>query len=153
VIERVRAILVTPAGTMLAIRRDKAGQPAYWVLPGGHVEPGDSDLEAALTREIREEIVGEPRIASLLHILDGDGERQYFYLARIASWSFESRTGPEFAESGRGGYALEEVPLTASGLAAVELKPAAVADLLRHAVRSGLDLFSMPDLRSAPAAS
>jgi hypothetical protein len=69
------------------------------------------------------------------------------------SWSFESRTGPEFAEGGRGGYGLEEIRLTASGLEAVDLKPAAIANLLRDAVRSGHDLFAMPDLRSAPTMS
>jgi ADP-ribose pyrophosphatase YjhB (NUDIX family) len=153
VIERVRAILITPCGGMLAIRRDKPGQPTYWVLPGGHVDPSDADLEAALVREIREEIVGEPQIASLLHIAQGDGERQYFYLARIASWSFGARSGPEFSEAGRGGYELEEIPLTASGLESIDLKPARIADLLRDVVISERDLFTMPDLRTAPAVS
>jgi 8-oxo-dGTP pyrophosphatase MutT (NUDIX family) len=45
-LERVRAILITPAGTMLAIRRTRPGQAVYWVLPGGHVDPGDADTEA-----------------------------------------------------------------------------------------------------------
>jgi 8-oxo-dGTP pyrophosphatase MutT (NUDIX family) len=114
-IERVRALLVTPVGTMLAIRRDRPGQPVYWVLPGGHVDPGDADREAALRREIAEEIAGEPQVVSLVHILDGADERQYFYLARITTWSFEDRTGPEFSEPGQGEYRLEEIPLTRQG--------------------------------------
>jgi ADP-ribose pyrophosphatase YjhB (NUDIX family) len=152
VIERVRAILITPDGRMLAIRRDRPGRERYWVLPGGHVDPGDSDREAALSREIREEIAGEPEIFSLLHVLEEPEERQYFYLTRISSWSFADRTGPEFTEAGRGSYELDEIPLTADGLSAIDLQPGQIAGVLRQAVGSGRDLFTMPDLRSAPAA-
>jgi 8-oxo-dGTP pyrophosphatase MutT (NUDIX family) len=153
-IERVRAVLVTPGGCMLAIRRDRPGRATYWVLPGGHVDPGDQSLEAALSREIGEEIAGRADIISLLHVLDsgaGD-ERQYFYLGRITSWDFAARTGPEFTEPGRGTYHLEQVPLTTAGLGVIDLQPIAVAGLLRDAIAEGRDLFTLPDLRSGPAA-
>jgi ADP-ribose pyrophosphatase YjhB (NUDIX family) len=121
------------------------------VLPGGHVDPDDQSLEAALSREISEEIGGEAIITSLLQVLDpGPGnERQYFYLGRITSWDFAARTGPEFSEPGRGNYQLQQIPLTADGLGAIDLKPAAVAGLLRDAIGAGRDLFTLPDLRSA----
>ena len=148
-IERVRALLITPDGSMLAIRRDKPGRRPYWVLPGGHVEPRDLDREAALRREIEEEIAGVPDIISLLYIMDSDqqNERQFFYLARISSWSFAERTGPEFREPGRGTYRLEQIPLTAGSLTAIDLKPEPVAELLNDVVASGRDLFALPDLR------
>jgi 8-oxo-dGTP pyrophosphatase MutT (NUDIX family) len=152
-IERVRAVLVTPEGSMLTIRRDRPTQATYWVLPGGHVDPADQSKEAALSREISEEIAGEADIYSLLHVLDSESgdERQYFYLGRIASWSFASRTGPEFSEPGRGTYQLEQIPLTAAGLGAIDLKPTTIAALLRDAIGSGRDLFTLPDLRSTPS--
>ena len=147
-------MLVTPDGCLLAIRRDRPGRATYWVLPGGHVDPGDQSLEAALGREISEEIAGEADVTSLMQVLEsGSGdERQYFYLGRITSWDFASRTGPEFDEPGRGTYQLEQIPLTVAGLGAVDLKPAAIAGLLSDAIASGRDLFTLPDLRSAPAA-
>jgi 8-oxo-dGTP pyrophosphatase MutT (NUDIX family) len=80
---------------------------------GGHVDPGDQSLEAALSREISEEIAGEAEITSLVQVLEsgaGD-ERQYFYVGRITSWDFTSRTGPEFGEPGRGSYQLKQIPL------------------------------------------
>jgi len=154
-IERVRAVLVTPDGCLLAIRRDRPGRATYWVLLGGHVDPGDQSLEAALSREISKEIAGEAEITSLVQVLEsgaGD-ERQYFYLGRITSWDFTSRTGPEFGEPGRGSYQLKQIPLTAAGLGVIDLQPTAIARLLRDVITtSGRDLFTLPDLRSGPAA-
>ncbi|MFF9339398.1 NUDIX domain-containing protein [Streptomyces sp. NPDC014773] len=136
-IERVRAILVTPDHTMLVIRRTRPGIPEYWVLPGGGVEPSDASREAALHREIHEEIAGKADIVRLLHTMETDDERQLFYLARIATWSFEDRTGPEFSAEGRGEYALEEIPLTLEGLDGIDLKPEEIAHVLRGAITAG----------------
>ncbi|MEF9886169.1 NUDIX hydrolase [Streptomyces sp. P9-A4] len=136
-IERVRAVLVTADDTMLVIRRTKPGIPEYWVLPGGGVEPSDASREAALHREIHEEIAGKADIIRLLHTMETDDERQLFYLARIVTWSFDDRTGPEFSAEGRGEYALEEVPLTLEGLDGIDLKPEEIAHVLRGAVGGG----------------
>ena len=82
-IERVRAVLVTPDGCLLAIRRDRPDRATYWVLPGGHVDPEDQNIEAALSREISEEIAGEADITSLLQVLDSAaGERTPVLLPR-----------------------------------------------------------------------
>ncbi|MGH3631095.1 MAG: NUDIX domain-containing protein, partial [Sciscionella sp.] len=76
--ERVRAILVTPTGTMLVIKRVRPGILPYWVLPGGGVEPSDASREAALHCEIHEELAGTAEIVSLLHVLQTRGERHLF---------------------------------------------------------------------------
>ncbi|WP_426366997.1 NUDIX hydrolase [Streptomyces sp. E-08] len=136
-IERVRAVLVTADDTMLVIRRTRPGIPEYWVLPGGGVEPSDASREAALHREIHEEIAGKADIVRLLHTIETDDECQLFYLARIATWSFDDRTGPEFSVEGRGEYALEEVPLTLEGLDGIDLKPEEFAHMLRGAIGAG----------------
>ncbi|WP_405195350.1 NUDIX domain-containing protein [Streptomyces anulatus] len=133
-IERVRAVLVATDDTMLVIRRTRPGIPEYWVLPGGGVEPSDASREAALHREIHEEIAGKADIIRLLHTMESDDERQLFYFARIATWSFDDRTGPEFSAEGRGEYALEEIPLTAEGLDGIDLKPEEIAHVLRGAI-------------------
>ncbi|MFD7033384.1 NUDIX domain-containing protein [Streptomyces sp. NPDC059917] len=136
-IERVRAVLVTEDDTMLVIRRTKPHVPVYWVLPGGGVEEGDASREAALHREIHEEIAGKADIVRLLHTTESDTERQLFYLARITTWSFEDRTGPEFGAEDRGAYALEEIPLTAEGIDSIDLKPEEIAHVLRGAIGVG----------------
>src|ERR1700729_1497860 len=53
--DRVRALLITPAGELLTIRRVRPGEDTYWVLPGGGIDAGE-DLETALARELHEEI-------------------------------------------------------------------------------------------------
>ncbi|MFI5765065.1 NUDIX domain-containing protein [Streptomyces sp. NPDC051563] len=136
-IERVRAVLVTKDDTMLVIRRTKPGVPVYWVLPGGGVEASDESREAALHREIHEEIAGKADIVRLLHTMESDDERQLFYLARIETWNFADRTGPEFSAEGRGEYALEEIPITLDGLDGIDLKPEEITDVLRGAIGAG----------------
>ena len=136
-IEVVRAVLITPAGHLLLIRRTWPGATPYWVLPGGHVEADDPSLRAALIREVREECGSEPQIVGLLHVLSDQRVRERFYLARIQSWSEEDRTGPEFDDPDRGEYRLEELPFTVSALDAVNLQPAQIAELLRDAATGG----------------
>lgn len=145
--ERVRAILVTPDNTMLVIKRIRPGVTPYWVLPGGGVEPTDPHHEGALEREIREEIAGEMDVISLLQLLETHDERQCIYLATIKHWSFEVRTGPEFADNSRGEYLLEEAPLTPEGIASIDLKPKAICDYLKDALSKDGGLQAQPDLR------
>lgn len=144
-IERVRAVLLTPADRLLLIRRTRPGQNLYWVFPGGHVEPDDPDLPAALAREVFEETGGRPQITGLLWVLADDRAREHFYLARISSWSEAGRTGPEFEDPDRGEYGLDEIPFTLEALDSITLRPEAIAGLLRDALRSGRVLTSLAE--------
>ena len=144
-IERVRAILLTPSGGLLLIRRIRPGATAYWVFPGGHVEPEDPGLHAALVREVREETGAEPEIMGLLHVLADERQRQYFYLARIRSWSEADRIGPEFADPDRGEYLLDETPLTCEALDSRRIEPTEIATLVRGALSAGTDLAALAD--------
>lgn len=151
--ERVRALLITPDGELLTIKRTLPGQEPYWVLPGGGVDPGDASREAALERELREELAALADVHGLLHVMERPGERQFFYLTRVRSWSFADRSGPEFADSSRGQYELQAIPLTVAALAAIDLKPDQVADVLLDHLRAGADLFALPDLRTTHSLS
>jgi len=50
----VGAIITGPGGRLLLIRRGKEPEAGRWSLPGGRIEPGETD-EQALVREVREE--------------------------------------------------------------------------------------------------
>ncbi|MFD3563435.1 NUDIX domain-containing protein [Streptomyces sp. NPDC058686] len=136
--ERVRAVLITPHNTTLMIKRVRPGVAPYWVIVGGGVEESDASREAALLREIREEIAGEAQIVRPLHQLkNAKGEVEYFYVAQITSWDFNNRTGPEFQRDDRGEYILEEIPLTTEAVAALNLLPEEISTVLREAIERG----------------
>ncbi|MGY3677449.1 NUDIX hydrolase [Streptomyces sp. TE33382] len=136
--ERVRAILLTATGTMLVINRIRPGIPPYQVLVGGGVEPEDASLEAALLREVREEIAGEVAgLRPFCELVNDKGETEHFYLAQIVTWNFGDRTGPEFARDDRGEYLLEEVPFTGEAVEALNLMPPQVKDELLDAICVG----------------
>ncbi|MEU7182511.1 MULTISPECIES: NUDIX hydrolase [Streptomyces] len=143
--QRVRAVLITPRHTMLAIKRIRPGIPAYWVLPGGGVEGSDESLEAALHREVWEEIAGRAEITGLFHTVESDSEQQHIYLARIEKWNFDERSGPEFARDDRGEYQLEEIPLTTEGLDTIDLKPEELAETIRETIADGRLNLAAPE--------
>ena len=58
------AALVVRADQLLLVEHRKRGQ-RYWVLPGGRLQ-GDETLEAALRRELREELTLEARVGRLV---------------------------------------------------------------------------------------
>lgn len=146
-IERVRAIVLTPANTILVIKRTRPGAAPYWVLPGGHIDETDNSLEDALRRELREELGGDTTILRLVNVIHRETERQHFYLATMDEWSFADRTGPEFSEPGRGSYELEEIPSHADDIEAIDLKPDEIALFLASTLRSTGGLAALPDLR------
>lgn len=53
-IDCVGAVIKDGSGRLLLIRRGHEPGKGLWSIPGGRVEPGESD-EAALVREVREE--------------------------------------------------------------------------------------------------
>ncbi|WP_019631165.1 NUDIX hydrolase [Actinomadura atramentaria] len=127
----VRAVLLTPSSDLLLMKRTRPNTPPYWVLIGGGVEPDDPTPEDALRREIREEIGGEAKIVKHLHTIQTADTIQDIYLATITSWNFNNRTGPEFTDSTRGKYELEQHhPDTIKTL---NIKPPALKPLLHQA--------------------
>ncbi|HZU14509.1 MAG TPA: NUDIX domain-containing protein [Chloroflexota bacterium] len=146
--DRVRALLITSANELLMIKRIRTDGQVYWVLPGGGVDSGDATPESALVRELHEELVATIEIHSLVHIVERSERREFVYLARVSSWSFGDRYGLEFSDPERGEYHVEVLPLTAEKIGSLDIKPDEVRELVLHALRHGIDLFELPDLRS-----
>lgn len=55
----VRAVLLDEDDRLVLIKRIKLGQVTYWTTPGGGLESTDVSLEAALRRELHEELGAE----------------------------------------------------------------------------------------------
>ncbi|MFI5527015.1 NUDIX domain-containing protein [Kitasatospora sp. NPDC051853] len=136
--QRVRAVLLTPTGTTLVMKRVRPGTDPYWVLIGGGIEDTDTTLEDGLLREIREEIAGTGEVIRPFAELTNDkGETEHFYLVSVTEWNFAARTGPEFDRDDRGEYHLEEVPLTTDAIKTLNLLPPQIKHLLADAIEAG----------------
>jgi ADP-ribose pyrophosphatase YjhB (NUDIX family) len=123
-----RAILIDDAGQLVLIRRTRPGQAPYWTTAGGGVEESDASVEAALHRELAEELGAKAAIAAQVFLVSEQRERglavAHFFVARLLSLDIETRTGPEFADPSRGAYDPDYVDLRGDALAAVGLRPA-----------------------------
>lgn len=74
------AVIVEGERVLLARRADNGG----WEFPGGKREPGES-LEAALVREIREELGFEIRVGRpLMRQAGREGMELHFFLCQVA---------------------------------------------------------------------
>jgi 8-oxo-dGTP pyrophosphatase MutT (NUDIX family) len=51
-----RAILIDDDGYLVLIRRTRPGRAPYWTTAGGGVEVDDASIEAAMHRELAEEL-------------------------------------------------------------------------------------------------
>lgn len=143
--QRVRALLTAPDGRIVTYRRIRPDRPVYWILPGGHVEPTDDSLTAALHREIREELGGEATIERLVHITrEADDHFQYIYFGHIETWSLDTRTGDEFSDPANGEYHLDLIAPNANAVAALNLKPEDFAERLAWHLAGGEGLDKLP---------
>lgn len=132
--QAARAILIDDDGRLVLIRRNKPGQAPYWTAPGGGVEPTDASVEAALHRELAEELGAEASGAARVFLFSSPSEAgvavQHFFVARLRKLDESARGGPEFQDSSRGGYVLDRIGLLGDDLASVDLKPGALKEFI-----------------------
>lgn len=84
-----RAIVIDDERRLVVVKRIKHGTAPYWTAPGGGVEPEDPSVEAALVRELREELGAEVDSIQQVFLVsnpvaDGVGV-QHFFVAVCAS--------------------------------------------------------------------
>lgn len=95
---RARAIIFSPDGeSVIVVKRQRLGQQAYAVIPGGGLEPEDSSALAGVQREIYEELSINPEQIMIFEdsVLIQD-EDQWVFIG-IANEQFENMelSGPE----------------------------------------------------------
>lgn len=130
-----RAILIDENDHLVLIKRTKPGRDPYWTAPGGGVETDDSSVEAALRRELAEELGANAGAATqVFYCSDPDGDQavavQHFFVTRLLKLDIESRTGTEFNDPSRGGYDLDRINLRGDDLASINLQPTVLRDFV-----------------------
>jgi len=126
--QRVRAILLTDQHHVLLFKRVRPGVTPYWVAPGGGIDASDTGPEAALSREMMEELGATIEIVRYAFVYDHRPAsnriiRQLFYLCRLIDRDPSRRTAPEFNDPTRGQYIAEEVPLQRRTLNQLNIQP------------------------------
>ena len=122
-----RAILIDDDGSLVLIKRTKPGVPVYWTTAGGTVEDADASPEAAMHREIFEELGATATGASQVFLVSTPTESglriQHVFVARLASLDLSLRNGPELANPAKGRYDPDRVSLlTEEAVAAIDLQ-------------------------------
>jgi len=122
-----RALPIDEDGYLMLIRRTRPGQEPYWTTAGGGVEDDDASIEAAMHREVAEELgavsVGSSQV--FLHSWSEDGGLyvHHFLVTRLASMDLSARHGPEFEDPSRGAFDPERFDLRGEELTAIDLRP------------------------------
>ncbi|MEW1953124.1 NUDIX domain-containing protein [Terrabacter sp. NPDC080008] len=88
---RVVVAALVRDGRVLLVHRSPSREayPGVWDLPGGHIEAGESELDA-LARELREELAVEVVTSSAVHLCrwDADHDEDPVYLSAwlVGDW-------------------------------------------------------------------
>jgi 8-oxo-dGTP diphosphatase len=82
----VSGILIKKEQILLGLRKNTKHFPGYWSLPVGHIELGESSLQA-IKRELSEEIGVEVTKATPFSIKTDESESIYHQVFQIKSWN------------------------------------------------------------------
>ena len=131
-----RAILFDDKQRLVLFKRTKPNQPVYWATPGGHVETSDDSIEAALHRELLEELsatISKPKQIFLYSHRRADHVLtiEHFFLAKLLSIDLKApRRGPEFNDAANGIYEAVFVPL--QDLESINLNPLELKNFIEN---------------------
>ncbi|WP_322759332.1 NUDIX hydrolase [Frankia sp. Cr2] len=148
-----RAILIDSRGRLVVFRRTLPGQQPYWATVGGGVDQQDASVEAALHRELAEELgaavdrvqqvflTSTTKTSTAKHRGGSGGAGggggcgpgitvQHFFVCRLTSMDLAARTGDEFTNPTKGRYDVERIDLHGEDLTRFALQPDALKDFI-----------------------
>ena len=134
IIKRSARVILLDGDELVLMKRTKPGRDPYWVTIGGGVESSDVGVEAALHREVAEELGGSLHTPRLVHLitddLDGGIGVQHIFVARLKDMDLADRTGTEFSKPERGGYDVVRIPFTPAALTGIDLMPPQLTEFI-----------------------
>ncbi|WP_328844988.1 NUDIX hydrolase [Streptomyces sp. NBC_00258] len=148
VVRRSARAILLDGEELVLIKRTKPGREPYWVTVGGGVEADDDTIEAALHREVFEELGGTVDRAELVYLitdqLNGGIGVQHIFAARLVAMDLTARTGTEFSKPERGDYEVVRVPFTCGTLRELNLMPSQLADFIASNTQAIASILDTP---------
>ncbi|MBO2463675.1 NUDIX domain-containing protein [Actinomadura violacea] len=155
-LRRAARALLLDGGDLVLLRRTVPGRAVYWTTPGGKIEPTDAGPEAALRRELDEELgatAGPVRqVFACSEQLPELHRLNVFYVCRLITMDLSRRHGPEFDDPSKGLFDVDRVPCTPAGLASIDLIPETLAAYLSVHAEELPGLVPAPVSADAPRA-
>ncbi|WP_165989041.1 NUDIX domain-containing protein [Streptomyces sp. YIM 98790] len=148
IVKRSARAILLDGDDLVLIKRTRPGREPYWVTVGGGVEDDDPTIEAALRREVFEELGGTLGRAELVHLITDELEHglgvQHIFAARLERMDLSARTGTEFSKPERGGYEVVRVPFTAESIRGLALMPPELAEFMATNTDAILSVLDTP---------
>ncbi|NUR09921.1 MAG: NUDIX domain-containing protein [Nocardioidaceae bacterium] len=98
-IDCVGGIVLDGSGRLLLVRRGREPAKGRWSIPGGRVEPGESDVEAT-TREVLEETALPVDVGTLAGSVERDAPGGAVYVIRDYRCTLGSGADPAAVRAG-----------------------------------------------------
>ncbi|MEV4003280.1 NUDIX hydrolase [Actinomadura sp. NPDC049753] len=134
-VRRAARALLLDGDALVLLRRTVPGRPVYWTTPGGRIEPADASPEAALRRELDEELGATAGpVRQVFACAEQGPELQRltaFYVCRLVTMDLSRRHGPEFDDPSKGRYDVDLFPCAPAGLGRLNLVPEVLTAYLR----------------------
>ncbi len=98
-VDAVGGVVIDERGRFLLIRRGREPDKGRWSIPGGKVEPGESDV-AATAREVLEETGLRVHVGPLVGSVQRDGPGGVVYVVRDYRCALVPGTDPDAVRAG-----------------------------------------------------
>lgn len=138
-VRRAARALLLDGDALVLLRRTVPGRSVYWTTPGGKIELTDASCEAALRRELDEELGATAGPVRQVFACGEQSPELYrlntFYVCRLMTMDLSLRHGPEFDDPAKGRFDVDFVPCTPAGLEPLDLVPEMLAAYLRDHAR------------------
>jgi len=126
--------LIDDQDRLVLLKQTRPGRAPCWKTPGGGIERTDNSIEAALHRELAEELGAEAMVTAQVFLCSLPWDTgivvHHIFVARLTKLDESARSGPEFSDPSRGEYEPDRVELRGDDLASIDLKPAALKEFI-----------------------